>query len=113
MKRIDDDVIKDRLVFPDMDGSYPLKLAVVKNHFNGVLKSIVKGDRLGLADYETPGKVHITADCWWNKGAKSALLILKNIKSRERRNKLIEKQYTFRISLSVDNALVNSSILTV
>ena len=94
LKRIDDDVIRDRLVFPDANSNYPLALAVRCNHFSGVLKLIVKGDSLNLADYEAPNNKHITSHCL-AKCAQSASLLLRNITKRERRNKLIEKQYTF------------------
>lgn len=104
VKQIDDEVIKDRLVFPDMDGYYPLQLAVSKNHFDGVLLSVMKGDKLGLADYENPSKVHISSYCWSKNCAKSALLILKNITSKERIKKLIDKEYTLYNLMGVGDA---------
>ena len=58
-----------------------------------MLKYIIGDDRLGLADYKNPSNQHITESCWPKQSGKSALLILKNIQVRERRYKVIEKQY--------------------
>ena len=106
VKQIDDNedikaLIKKRLVFPDSDGNYPMKLAVQKNHYYGVLRSIIDGDKLELANYQSP--IHIAHYCWDNKSAKSAMLILRNI-SRQKRHKLILKQYTCENLLRVGNA---------
>ena len=133
-------LVKKRLVFPDSDGNYPLRLAVCsdvctgcvcmiewlilllwlrsytyfpanypvhidsqveKNHYYGVLRSIVDGDKLELANYQSP--THIAYHCWKNKSAKSAMLILKNI-SRQKRHKLILKQYTCQNLIRVGDA---------
>ena len=94
-------LIKKRLVFPDSDGNYPLRLAVEKNHYYGVLRSIVDGDKLELANYKSP--THIAHYCWSNKSAKSAMLILRNI-SRQKRHKLILKEYTLENLLTVGDA---------
>ena len=96
MKQVDNEMLRRRLVFVDASRRYPLRLAVQKNHFNGVVKDIMEKKELDLADYQSFSSwySHVSNNCWDTKSAKSALLILINIKDKERRNKLIEKVYT-------------------
>ena len=91
MRVVSKDSIRKRLVHQDADGSYPLRQAVEKNHFNGVLKYIMDRDQLHLANYQDAYKKHITHWCWDSRSGKSALLILKTMKSDEDRIKLIDR----------------------
>ena len=100
MRVIPKDSIRDKLVFQDAGGSYPLRRAVEKNHFNGVLKYILDRDQLDLANYKDADKRHMTHWCWESKSGQSALLILKTMKSDEDRIKLIDR------SISVENVLM-------
>ena len=98
MKVVSKDSIRDKLVFQDAGGSYPLRQAVEKNHFNGVLKYIME-HQSNLAEYKDADKKHITHWCWESKSGESALLILKTMKSDEDRIKLIDW------SISVEDVL--------
>ena len=100
MRVVPKDSIRYNLVFQDAGGSYPLRRAVEKNHFNGVLKYIMDRDQLNLANYEDAEKTHITHWCWESKSGQSALLILRTMKSDEARIKLIDR------SISVENVLM-------
>jgi len=89
----DSKMIRKMLVYVDGGESYPLRQAVEKNHFNGVLKHIMaKEDELNLATY-AEAKRHI-AHCWKSKSGESALLILKTMQSDEQRVRLIIRSIT-------------------
>ena len=100
MKVVSKTSIREKLVFQDAGGSYPLRQAVEKNHFNGVLKDIMARDQLNLANYKDSDKRHITHWCWDSKSGQSALLILRTMKSDEARTKLIDR------SISVEDVLM-------
>ena len=106
MKQIGADMLRERLVYADADYDTPFRMAVGKDHFNGVVKAMIKDEKLNLADYQSYSawSGHISNVCWSTKSAKSALLILKNIKDEGRRNKLIEKIYTLHNVLRAGNA---------
>ena len=73
--------------------------AVEKNHYHGVLKTIIEKKELDLANYSAP--THIASYCWDNKSAKSAELILRNI---NRPHKLILKEYTLYNLINIGDA---------
>merc|ERR1712154_537646 len=56
-KIIPNDLLRERLIFPDQSRSYPLKRAIEHNHFNGVLENIFKNDEFNLINYKDQRQV--------------------------------------------------------
>eukprot|EP01083_Nonionella_stella_P113469 334535_1 len=92
--------LKERLVFPDQSGTYPLLRAIKNNHYNGVLKCVFNHEFLQKAlinDCDASGKTPLQ-QCWFQRKLKCALLILNTVQSE----KEILKMITTRIPCKHD-----------
>eukprot|EP01083_Nonionella_stella_P006032 17453_1 len=77
--------IKERLVFPDQTGAYPLKRAITNNHYNGILKCIFNHKLLQkeLINYHDVFSCVLLRLCLQLKKSKCALLILNTVQSEK------------------------------
>eukprot|EP01083_Nonionella_stella_P255556 876990_1 len=83
--------LKERLVFPDQSGSYPLLRAITNNHYNGVLKCIFRHELLQkeLINHRDAFNKTPLQQCWSQWKPKCALLILNIAQSEKQKIKMI------------------------
>eukprot|EP01083_Nonionella_stella_P302970 1046824_1 len=83
--------LKERLVFPDQSGSYPLLRAIKNNHYNGILKCIFNHELLQkeLINYCDAFNKTPLQQCWSQWKPKCALLILNIAPSEKQKIKMI------------------------
>eukprot|EP01084_Bolivina_argentea_P142410 250191_1 len=90
IKTLPTQAIKERLMLPEQSKSYPLKRAIENNHYHGVLKTIFTDNKFALITVKDHEQKSILTRCWNLKVGKCSLLILNNIKSREKLLSVIE-----------------------